>query len=175
MLWRLLKEGLAPYRQWLPVIVVLQFVGTMASLFLPSLNATSSTTAWPQGDTDYIVHTGLVMLGVSCVQIACSVVAVYWGSRTAMAFGRDVRRDLFHRVGSFSAQEMNHFGAPSLITRTTNDVQQVQMLVLMSATMMVAAPIMMIGGILMAMREEPPALVAAGRVACRCCSSPSAS
>ena len=154
MLWGLLKQGLAPYRPWLWVIVVLQFTGTMASLFLPSLNAEIIDNGVAQGDTEYIVRTGLVMLAVSCVQIVCSAVAVYFGARTAMAFGRDVRRDLFQRVGSFSAQEMNHFGAPSLITRTTNDVQQVQLLVLMGATMMVAAPIMMVGGILMAMRED---------------------
>jgi ATP-binding cassette subfamily B multidrug efflux pump len=154
MLWRLLKQGLTPYRPWLTVIVVLQFTGTMASLFLPSLNADIIDNGVAKGDTAYIWHTGLIMLGVSLVQIICSTISVYCGSRTAMAFGRDVRRDLFHRVGSFSAQEMNQFGAPSLITRGTNDVQQVQMLVLMGATMMVAAPIMMVGGILMAMRED---------------------
>ena len=112
---------------------MLQFTGTMASLFLPSLNADIIDNGVAKGDTAYIWHTGLIMLGVSLVQITCSTVSVYCGSRTAMAFGRDVRRDLFHRVGSFSAREMNSFGAPSLITRTTNDVQQVQMLVLMSA------------------------------------------
>ena len=88
------------------------------------------------------------------MQIACSVVAVYFGARTAMSFGRDVRGALFHRVGSFSAREVAHFGAPSLITRTTNDVQQVQMLVVMSATMMVTAPIMAVGGVIMAVRED---------------------
>jgi ATP-binding cassette subfamily B multidrug efflux pump len=154
MLWRLLKQGLTPYRPWLWAIVALQFTGTMASLFLPSLNADIIDNGVAKGDTGYIWHIGLIMLGVSLVQITCSTISVYCGSRTAMAFGRDVRRDLFHRVGSFSAREMNQFGAPSLITRTTNDVQQVQMLVLMSATMMVAAPIMMVGGVLMAMRED---------------------
>ena len=154
MLWRLLKEGLAPYKPWLVVIVVFQFTGTMASLFLPSLNADIIDDGVATGDTGLIVHTGMIMLAVSLVQITCSVVAVYCGARTAMAFGRDIRRDLFHQVGSFSTREMNQFGAPSLITRTTNDVQQVQILVLMAATMMVAAPIMMVGGVLMAMREN---------------------
>jgi ATP-binding cassette subfamily B protein len=154
MLLRLLREGLRPYTRWIAVVVVLQFVGTLASLFLPSLNADIIDDGIAQGDTGFIVRTGAVMLGVATVQILCSVGAVYFGARTAMAFGRDVRRDLFHHVGSFSMREMNHFGPPSLITRSTNDVQQVQMLVLMSATMMVTAPIMMVGGILMAMRED---------------------
>ncbi len=154
MLRRLLTSGLAPYRSTITVIVALQFVGTMASLFLPSLNADIIDNGVAQGDTGYIVRIGVVMLAVSMVQIGCSVVAVYLGARTAMAFGRDVRRDLFHQVQSFSTREVNHFGSPSLITRNTNDVQQVQMLVLMAATMMVAAPIMMVGGVLMAMRED---------------------
>src|SRR3954447_7333932 len=154
MLLRILRAGLTPYRPWISAVVVLQFVGTMASLFLPSLNADIIDNGVAQGNTSYIVRTGAVMLGVALVQISCSVVAVYFGARTAMGFGRDMRRDLFHHVGSFSMQEMNHFGAPSLITRTTNDVQQIQMLVLMSATMLVTAPIMMIGGVLMAMRED---------------------
>ena len=154
MLLSLLREGLRPYGRWITVIVVLQFVGTLASLFLPSLNADIIDNGIAQGDTGYIVRTGAVMLAVAAVQILCSVVAVYFGARTAMAFGRDVRRDLYSHVGSFSMREMNHFGAPSLITRSTNDVQQVQMLVLMSATMLVTAPIMMVGGILMAMQED---------------------
>ncbi len=154
MLLTLLRRGLSPYRPWLAVVVVLQFVGTMASLFLPSLNANIIDNGVATGDTGYIVRIGAIMLAVSLVQISCSVVAVYFGARTAMAFGRDTRRELFHHVGSFSTREMNHFGPPSLITRSTNDVQQVQMLVLMSATMMVSAPIMMVGGVLMAMRED---------------------
>ncbi|HET6560829.1 MAG TPA: ABC transporter ATP-binding protein [Marmoricola sp.] len=154
MLLGILREGLRPYGRWITVVVVLQFVGTMASLFLPSLNADIIDNGIARGDTGYIVRIGGVMLAVAAVQILCSVGAVFFGARTAMAFGRDVRRDLFHHVGSFSMREMNHFGPPSLITRTTNDVQQVQMLVLMSATMLVTAPIMMVGGILMAMREE---------------------
>jgi ATP-binding cassette, subfamily B, multidrug efflux pump len=107
-----------------------------------------------QGDTGYIMRTGGMMLAVSLVQILCSAAAVYVGARTAMAFGRDLRAALFHRVGTFSSREVYQIGAPSLITRNTNDVQQVQMLVLMTCTMMVAAPIMMVGGVLMAMRED---------------------
>jgi ATP-binding cassette subfamily B protein len=135
--------------------VALQFVGTLAMLFLPTLNADIIDNGIVVGDTGYIVRTGAVMLGVSVIQIACSITAVYFGSRTAMGSGRDLRGAIFHRVGSFSSREVAQLGAPSLITRTTNDVQQVQMLVLMSCTMMVAAPIMMVGGIVMAMREDP--------------------
>src|SRR4051794_35989192 len=154
MLLRILKEYLAPYRPQLGLVVLLQFIGTMAALYLPSLNADIIDTGVVQGDTGYIVRTGGMMLAVSLVQILCSTGAVYVGARTAMALGRDVRAGLFHRVGSFSSREVYQIGAPSLITRNTNDVQQVQMLVLMTCTMMVAAPIMMVGGVLMAMRED---------------------
>ena len=154
MLPRLLKQHLAGYKPWLGMVVVLQFVGTMAALYLPSLNADIIDNGVARGDTGYIMHTGILMLGVSFVQILCSATAVYFGSKTAMGFGRDVRAALFRRVGSFSSQEIAQLGAPSLITRNTNDVQQVQMLVLMSCTMMVTAPIMMVGGVLAAMRED---------------------
>jgi ATP-binding cassette, subfamily B, multidrug efflux pump len=154
MLVRLLTQWLRPYRRWLLAVVVLQLAGTMAALYLPSLNADIIDNGVSRGDTGYIVRTGGWMLAVSVVQIACSVVAVYFGARTAMSFGRDVRAALFHRVGTFSAREMSQFGAPSLITRTTNDVQQVQMLVVMTSTMMVAAPIMAVGGITMAIRQD---------------------
>ena len=154
MLLRILREYLEPYRRPLGLVVLLQFVGTMAALYLPSLNADIIDNGVATGDTGYIVHTGAMMLAVSLVQILCSGGAVYVGARTAMAFGRDVRAGIFHRVGSFSSREVYQIGAPSLITRNTNDVQQVQMLVLMTCTMMVAAPIMMVGGVLMAMRED---------------------
>jgi ATP-binding cassette, subfamily B, multidrug efflux pump len=154
VLLRILKEYLAPYRPQLGLVVLLQFVGTMAALYLPSLNADIIDTGVAQGDTGFITRTGALMLAVSLVQILCSGGAVYVGARTAMAFGRDVRAGIFHRVGSFSSREVYQIGAPSLITRNTNDVQQVQMLVLMTCTMMVAAPIMMVGGVLMAMRED---------------------
>jgi ATP-binding cassette subfamily B multidrug efflux pump len=154
MLLRIFRTYLRPYRTWLAVIVVLQFTATVAMLYLPSLNADIIDEGVALGDTDYILRTGAVMLGVSLLQIACSVVAVWFSARTAMAFGRDLRAAVFHRVGSFSGREVAQFGAPSLITRNTNDVQQVQMLALMTCTMAVSVPIMMVGGILMAMRED---------------------
>lgn len=154
MMLRLLRERLAPYRTWLIMVVVLQFVGVVAMLYLPSLNADIIDEGVAKGDTDYIVRVGAIMLAVSLVQIACSVGAVWFGARTAMGFGRDVRAALFHRVGTFSTREVQHFGAPSLITRGTNDVQQVQMLVLMACTIAVASPIMMVGGVIMALRED---------------------
>src|SRR3954447_5296606 len=154
MLGRLLREYLARYKPWLSAVVALQFVGTMAALYLPALNADIIDNGVATGDTAYIMRTGGVMLAVSLVHILCSGAAVYFGAKTAMGFGRDVRSGLFHRVSSFSGREVTAFGAPSLITRNTNDVQQVQMLVLMTCTMMVAAPIMMVGGVLMAMRQD---------------------
>jgi ATP-binding cassette subfamily B protein len=154
MLLSLLRERLAPYRTYLTAVVVLQFVGVVAMLYLPSLNADIIDKGIVLGDTRYIIRTGGLMLAVSLVQIACSVAAVWFGARTAMSFGRDVRAALFHRVGTFSAREVQEFGAPSLITRGTNDVTQVQMLVLMACTMAVSAPIMMIGGVVMALRED---------------------
>ncbi|WP_121253488.1 ABC transporter ATP-binding protein [Nocardioides ferulae] len=155
MLLRLFRENLVrPYRRPLAAVVVLQFVSTVAMLYLPSLNADIIDEGVAKGDTGYIVRTGAVMLTVSLVQIACSITAVWFSSRSAMGFGRDLRAAVFHRVGSFSAREVAQFGAPSLITRTTNDVQQLQMLALMTCTMAVSVPIMMVGGVLMAMRED---------------------
>lgn len=154
MLLTLTRRYLAPYRSWLLAIVLLQFVATVAALFLPSINADIIDNGVVTGDTGYILRHGGLMLAVAFVQIGCSVAAVYCSARTAMGFGRDIRAAIFHRVGSFSAREVQHFGAPSLITRETNDVQQVQMLVLMAFTLMVMAPIMMVGGILMAMHVD---------------------
>ena len=154
MLVRLLRRFLRPYRGWLLAVVVLQLAGTIAALYLPSLNADIIDHGVAQGDTGYILRIGAWMLAVTVVQIGCSAVAVYFGARSAMSFGRDVRAALFGLVGSFSAREMARFGAPSLITRSTNDVQQVQMLVVMTSTMMVAAPIMAVGGVIMAIRED---------------------
>ena len=154
MLIRLVRTHLAPYKSWLTLIVLLQFTGTVAALYLPSLNADIIDFGVARGDTGYILRTGAVMLAVALLQIGCSITAVWFSARTAMGFGRDVRAEIFHRVGAFSQREVQHFGAPSLITRQTNDVQQVQMLVLMSCTLMVAAPIMMVGGVIMAMRED---------------------
>jgi ATP-binding cassette, subfamily B, multidrug efflux pump len=154
MLLRLLRTHLEPYKGLLSLVVLLQLVGTIASLYLPSLNADIIDQGVARGDTSYILRTGGWMLTVSLIQIICSIAAVYVGAKIAMSLGRDVRAAVFHRVGSFSAREVNQFGAPSLITRNTNDVQQIQMLVVMTMTLMVAAPIMCVGGIIMALRED---------------------
>ncbi|MFC6015612.1 ABC transporter ATP-binding protein [Plantactinospora solaniradicis] len=154
MLMRLLRGYLRPYARPLTAVVLLQLVGTMASLYLPSLNADIIDNGIARGDTGYIVSTGGWMLLISGVQIACSIAAVFFGARTAMSFGRDVRAAIFHRVMGFSAREVGQFGAPSLITRNTNDVQQVQMLVVVTCTMLVAAPITLLGGVAMALRED---------------------
>ncbi len=155
MLARLLRTHLRPYRAPLAAVVVLQLVGTIASLYLPSLNAEIIDRGIAAGDTGLILRLGGLMLLISLVQVACSIAAVHHGARTATGLGAQVRASVFHRVGEFSTQEVARFGAPSLITRCTNDVQQVQMLVLTSCTMLVAAPIMCIGGIVMALREDP--------------------
>jgi ATP-binding cassette, subfamily B, multidrug efflux pump len=154
MLIRLVRRFLSTYRRPLAIVVALQFVGTLGALYLPSLNADIIDNGVVTGDTGYIVRIGALMLGVAFLQVACSIGAVWYGARTAMGFGRDVRAAIFHRVGTFSQREVQDFGAPSLITRETNDVQQVQMLVLLSCTLMVMAPIMMVGGVIMAMRED---------------------
>jgi ATP-binding cassette, subfamily B, multidrug efflux pump len=154
MLLRLVRRFLSAYRRPLAIVVALQFVGTLGALYLPSLNADIIDNGVVTGDTGYIVRIGALMLGVAFLQVACSIGAVWYGARTAMGFGRDVRAAIFHRVGTFSQREVQDFGAPSLITRETNDVQQVQMLVLLSCTLMVMAPIMMVGGVIMAMRED---------------------
>ncbi|MEX0848046.1 MAG: ABC transporter ATP-binding protein [Ilumatobacteraceae bacterium] len=154
MLIRLLRSHLRPYRRELVVIVVLQACQAIAGLYLPRLNGRIIDKGVLTGDTGYIWSTGIVMLVATLAQVALAVVAVYWGSKIAMAFGRDVRRDLFERVTEFSAREVGAFGAPSLITRITNDVQQVQMLVQMTCTMLLAAPITAAGGIIMALSED---------------------
>jgi len=154
VLVRLLRTYLRPYRRELTIVVLLQLVGTIASLYLPSLNADIIDQGVAVGDTGYIVRAGGWMLLVSLVQIGSSIAAVYYGAGAAMRFGRDLRSAIFYRVGDFSQRELAKFGAPSLITRTTNDVQQVQTLVMMSCTMMVVAPIMCVGGIIMALRED---------------------
>jgi ATP-binding cassette subfamily B multidrug efflux pump len=154
MLTRLLRTYLLPYRKLLIGVAVLQLFGTIATLLLPSLNASIIDQGVAKGDTGFIWRTGTMMLGVSLLQVLCAVAATYLGAKTAMSFGRDVRGSIFQRVLAFSSREVNHFGAPSLITRNTNDVQQVQMLVLLSCTMFVAAPITMVGGIIFALRED---------------------
>ncbi|WP_323794472.1 ABC transporter transmembrane domain-containing protein, partial [Nocardioides sp.] len=154
MLLRLLRERLVPYRHLLAAVVGLQFVSVLAMLYLPSLNARIIDEGIVVGDTGTIVRLGAVMLVVSVAQIIASIAAAWFGARAAMSFGRDLRRDLFQRVGTFSARELQHFGAPSLITRNTNDVTQVQMLVLMACLIAASSPIMMIGGVIMALRED---------------------
>jgi ATP-binding cassette, subfamily B, multidrug efflux pump len=154
MLIRLIRDHLRPYRKVLLAVLVLQFVQTAAVLFLPTLNADIIDKGVAQGDTDYIWRVGSLMLLVTLGQMVFAIGAVYFAARAAMSFGRDVRRNLFHRVTGFSAQEVDHFGAPSLITRITNDVQQVQMLVLLSLTFLVAAPITIVGGVILAVRED---------------------
>ena len=156
MLIRLLRNHLAPYRRAIGLVVAFQFVQTLATLYLPTLNADIIDNGVVKGDTGYIMRTGGFMLAVTVGQISCATVAVYFGARTAMALGRDVRGAIFGRVQQFSAQEVAHFGAPSLITRATNDVQQVQMLVLLTFTLMVSAPIMSIGGVVLALRQDVP-------------------
>ncbi len=154
MLIPLLRSHLARYRRALGAVMLLQLVQTAATLYLPRLNANIIDQGIARNDHGYIWRTGLIMLGVTLVQIVFSICAVYFGARTAMGFGRDVRRNLFHQVTGYSAREVNRFGAPSLITRITNDVQQVQMLVVMGCTMLLAAPLTMIGGVIMALRED---------------------
>ncbi|MBF6275879.1 MULTISPECIES: ABC transporter ATP-binding protein [Nocardia] len=154
MLIRLLRAFLAPYRTQLVGVVVLQLISVIAMLYLPSLNADIIDNGVTKGDIGYIWTTGLWMLLVSGVQIIASASSVYLGAQAAMGAGREMRAALLHRVGTFSAREVGIFGAPSLITRNTNDVQQVQLLVVMSVTILVMAPIMCIGGIVMALRQD---------------------
>ncbi|MEU0695471.1 ABC transporter ATP-binding protein [Streptomyces niveus] len=156
MLLRLLRTHLVPYKRAIGLLVVLQLLQTCASLYLPTLNADIIDNGVVTGDTGYIMEFGALMIAVSVVQVIGQIGAVYYGARTASALGRDVRAAIFDRVQSFSAREVGQFGAPSLITRTTNDVQQVQMLVLMSFTLMVSAPIMCVGGIVMALGQDVP-------------------
>ncbi len=154
MLIRLLRTYLRNYKPQLVAVVVLQSAQTIAALYLPSLNADIIDKGVARGDTGYIWSTGATMLLITLLQIVCAATAVYFGAKAAMGFGRDVRTGIFHQVSDFSAREMGQFGAPSLITRITNDVQQVQMLVLMTCTLLVAAPITAVGGVVMAIRED---------------------
>ncbi|HKY77764.1 MAG TPA: ABC transporter ATP-binding protein [Acidimicrobiia bacterium] len=154
MLVRLLRNYLRPYRGLLLVLVGLQGVQALAGLYLPYLNADVIDKGVMRGDTGHIWRMGGVMLAVTAVQLIFTILAVYLGSKVAMGFGRDVRDGLFHRVTGFSAREMNRFGAPSLITRITNDVQQVQMLVVMACNLALAAPVTVIGGIFLAIRQD---------------------
>ena len=152
----LLRRYLRPYMRQIGVVLVLLLVQAIANLYLPSLNADIINNGIAKGDTDYIIRTGLFMLVVSLLLGVCAVVAVYFGARVAMAFGRDVRAAIFKRVAGYAQVEINHFGTASLITRNTNDVQQVQMVIFMALTIMILSPITGIGGVIMALREDVP-------------------
>ncbi len=154
MLLRIIMRYMKPYYRPFWFIVGLQFVATIATLLLPSINAAIIDKGIVLGDTNYILKQGAIMLGVSLLQVAATIVAVYLSARTSMGFGRDLRSGVFKHVGEFSARELSQFGAPSLLTRTTNDVLQVQTLLFMSFAMLVTAPIMMVGGVIMAMRQD---------------------
>ncbi|MGF9648367.1 ABC transporter ATP-binding protein [Pseudarthrobacter oxydans] len=154
MLWKLLVEYVRPHRKLLAAVVIFQLAQSIASLYLPTLNADIIDEGVAKGNVGYILSLGGVMLGITLLQIVCAVIAVYFAAKAAMGVGRDLRDAIFTRVGDFSEQEVTKFGAPSLITRSTNDVQQVQQLVLMSATMLVTAPMLSIGGVIMAVRQD---------------------
>ena len=154
MLLALLRQYVRPYRWLVAAVMVLQIISTLASLYLPTVNASIIDDGVAKGDTGLITELGLVMLAVTALQGVCAVGAVYFGSRTGMGFGRDLRSAMFHHVTTFSERETARFGAPSLLTRTTNDVQQIQVLVQMTATVMVTAPIMCVGGIFMAIHQD---------------------
>jgi ATP-binding cassette subfamily B protein len=150
----LLRTHLRPYRVQVVIVMVLLLIQAIGTLLLPSLNADIINTGVLRGDTDYILRVGSVMLLATLVLGVCAIVGVYYTALTAMAFGRDVRAAMFRRVQSFSLREVNDFGAPSLITRNTNDVQQVQMLIVMGLNFMISAPITAVGGVVMALREN---------------------
>jgi ATP-binding cassette subfamily B multidrug efflux pump len=154
MLLRLLGRFLRPHWPLLIGVIVFQLAQSLLSLWLPTLNAQITDNGIAKGDTAYILSVGSEMLGVTVVQIACAITAVYFGAKVAMLVGRDLREAIFHRVGEFSEREVSSFGAPSLITRNTNDVQQVQMLVMMTCTLLVSAPILAVGGIVLAMQQD---------------------
>jgi ATP-binding cassette subfamily B multidrug efflux pump len=154
MLRALLRQYVRPYRGLLSVVAVLQLISTLASLYLPTVNAAIIDDGVAKGDLRTIVELGGVMLGVTGLQVVCAVGAVYFGSRAGTGFGRDLRSAIFNHVTSFSAEETARFGAPSLLTRTTNDVQQIQQLVQLTCTMLITAPIMSIGGIFMAVHQN---------------------
>lgn len=154
MLFRLLVHSLKPYQLLLWLVVVFQLIQTIAALYLPTLNADIIDDGVAKGDTGVILSLGGWMLFVTLIQIVATVIAVYFGARAAMGMGRDLRSKVFNQVAAFSEREVARFGAPSLITRSTNDVQQVQMLVLMGATMMVSAPLMAAGGVILAIQQD---------------------
>lgn len=154
MLWALLRQYVRPYRWLLAVVAGLQVISTLASLYLPTINAQIIDDGVAKGDTGRITELGAIMLVVTGLQVVCAVGAVRFGSRAGMGFGRDLRSAIFHHVTGLSAEETSRFGAPTLLTRTTNDVQQIQLLVAMTCTMLITAPIMSVGGIVMAVHQN---------------------
>ncbi|WP_454141136.1 ABC transporter ATP-binding protein [Microbacterium lacticum] len=154
MLGKLLVRYLRTYKWWLVGVLVFQFASAMASLYLPRLNADIIDKGVAAGDTAYIWSRGVFMLAIALGQIVASIIATYFAARAAMSVGRDIRRDVYEKVSGFSEREVSSFGAGTLITRNTNDVQQVQMLAMMGATMLVTAPLLAIGGIIMALQQD---------------------
>lgn len=154
MLGKLLIRYLRTYRLLLLGVLVFQFASAMASLYLPRLNADIIDNGVARGDTAYIWSRGAIMLLIALGQIVAAVIATLCAARAAMAAGRDIRRDVFQKVSGFSEREVSRFGPGTLITRNTNDVQQVQMLAMMGATMLVTAPMLAIGGIIMALQQD---------------------
>ncbi len=154
MLLALLRQYIRPYRRLVAVLMVLQLFSTLASLYLPTVNAAIIDDGVARGDTAIIIRLGVVMLGVTGLQVLCSIGTVYFGSRTGMGFGRDLRSAMFHHVTTFSERETARFGAPTLLTRSTNDVRQIQFLVQITSLVLVTAPIMSVGGIFMAIHQD---------------------
>jgi len=154
VLFKLLVRYLKRSRWLLLGVLAFQFASALASLYLPSLNADIIDNGVSKGDTGYIWHTGTLMLVISFGQIVASIIATYFAAKAAMRAGRDIRDDVFDRVSAFSEHEVSAFGPGSLITRNTNDVQQVQMLAMMAATFLVSAPLLAVGGIILALRQS---------------------
>jgi ATP-binding cassette, subfamily B, multidrug efflux pump len=154
MLLALLRQYIRPYRRLVAALMALQLISTLASLYLPTVNAAIIDDGVAKGDTSTIVNLGLLMLAVTGLQVLCAVGATYFGSRTGMGFGRDLRSAMFNHVTTFSEHEMGRFGAPTLLTRTTNDVRQIQFLVQITCLVLITAPIMSVGGIVMAIHQD---------------------
>ena len=154
MLLQTLREYLRPYKRTVWIVIFLLLVQSIGNLYLPNLNADLINNGVAKGDIGYIWKIGAIMLAVSALIIGASVVIAYFSSKVAMSFGRDLRKSVFVSVERFSTRELNKFGAPSLITRNTNDVQQVQMVLFMGLTMMVGAPITGVGAVIMALKTN---------------------
>ena len=152
----LLRTYLQPYRVQIVIVLGLLLIGAIGQLYLPTLNGDIINNGVAKGDTNYILQTGGWMLAASFALAIAAVAATYFGARISMGFGRDVRSAIFRKVETFSQVEVNTFGAPSLITRNTNDVQQVQTLIFLALTLMVSAPILIVGGIIMALQQDVP-------------------